>query len=168
VRRFGSSLKKSTELPQFVKEIMPPEGVTLADDINESTYRYELEGDVYALSYVNLEREGLQEYRSQLKLSQSQTMTKSSSTSHASSPDPLNYCLLRELYDSMKIDQENKIAAKDAEKIFSRFMSRLTGSAKNVNQANLNNFFHNVDPNLRIDFNQFRKTFENLILSNEC
>jgi len=167
VKRFGSSLKKSAELPQFVKEIMPPEGVILADDNDESTHRYVLEGDVYALNYVDLEREGLQEYRSQLKLSRSQTMTKTSSqTSQVSSPGPLNYSILRELYDSMKIDEENKIAVKDAEKIFIRFMSRLTGSAKSVNQANLNHLFHNADPNLRIDFEQFRKTFENLILSN--
>lgn len=74
VQRYGTSLKRSIELPPFVKEIKPPDGVVLAADTSSLSSSasasqsqphalYELEGDVYALNLVDLEREGLVEYR---------------------------------------------------------------------------------------------------------
>jgi Ca2+-binding EF-hand superfamily protein len=71
------------ELPPFVKEIKPPAGVVLAADSNSTTV-YELEGDVYALNLVDLEREGLVEYRyllKQVKASESVTPTETTTTS---------------------------------------------------------------------------------------
>ena len=53
-------------MPTFVKEIKPPEGLTLAAD-SSSPIMYELEGDLHALSLVDLEREGLVEYRNFLR-----------------------------------------------------------------------------------------------------
>lgn len=66
IQRYGTSLKRSIELPTFVKEIKPPEGLTLAAD-SSSPIMYELEGDLHALSLVDLEREGLVEYRNFLR-----------------------------------------------------------------------------------------------------
>lgn len=55
------------ELPTFVKDIRPPAGIQLASDSNNSDCVYELEGDIYALNLVDLEREGLVEYKYLLK-----------------------------------------------------------------------------------------------------
>jgi hypothetical protein len=66
IQRYGTSLKRSIELPTFVKEIKPPEGLILAAD-SSSPLMYELEGDLHALSLVDLEREGLIEYKGFLK-----------------------------------------------------------------------------------------------------
>jgi len=66
VTRYGATLKQATELPEFVTDIRTPDGLVLA-----ANYRYnslhELEGDLQALRLVDLEREGLAEYRSYLQ-----------------------------------------------------------------------------------------------------
>lgn len=65
VQRYGSSLKNSSEMPDYVNGIKTPEGLVLA-----ANYRYnsihELEGDLQALRLIDLDREGLAEYRSYL------------------------------------------------------------------------------------------------------
>lgn len=62
VARYGTTLKTARELPPFVLEIKPPAGVVLAADYQYNSV-YELEGDVQALRLVDLDREGLSEYR---------------------------------------------------------------------------------------------------------
>jgi hypothetical protein len=57
-------LKKSCELPQFVKDIRPQCGVELAANKKYNPV-HELEGDVCALSLINLECEGLGMYKDQ-------------------------------------------------------------------------------------------------------
>jgi hypothetical protein len=65
VQRYGSTLKIHTDLPDYVTSIKAPDGLVLA-----ANYRYnnlhELEGDIQALRLVDLDREGLAEYRSYL------------------------------------------------------------------------------------------------------
>jgi Ca2+-binding EF-hand superfamily protein len=63
VARYGNSLKTARELPPFVLEIKPPAGVVLAADYQYNSI-YELEGDIQALRLIDLDREGLSEYRS--------------------------------------------------------------------------------------------------------
>jgi hypothetical protein len=65
VQRYGATLKVSRELPDFVLDIKTPEGLVLAADYQYNSV-HELEGDVRALGFIDLEREGLNEYRSQL------------------------------------------------------------------------------------------------------
>lgn len=63
---YGDALVPSSELPQFVKDIKAPDGIVLAAD-----YIYvspeELEGDLNALDLIDMEKEGLSQYSSQLK-----------------------------------------------------------------------------------------------------
>lgn len=68
VKRYGASLKPARELPDFVLDIKPPNGVVLAADYqyNGPQNTPELEGDVHALRLIDLERAGLGEYRAQL------------------------------------------------------------------------------------------------------
>jgi hypothetical protein len=62
VARYGSSLRQSHNLPEFVFDIKTPDGLVLAADYKCMPI-HELEGDLHALKLVNLEREGLGEYR---------------------------------------------------------------------------------------------------------
>lgn len=66
VQRYGSTLKTSRDLPDFVLDIKTPEGIVLAADYKYNTV-HELEGEVAALKLVDLDREGLSEYRSYLQ-----------------------------------------------------------------------------------------------------
>jgi hypothetical protein len=66
VQRFGASLKLSKDLPQFVLDIKTPDGLVLAADYQYNTV-HELEGDLAAFKLVDLNREGLTEYRPQLQ-----------------------------------------------------------------------------------------------------
>jgi hypothetical protein len=61
VERYGSELKQSNHLPDFVLEIPTPEGLVLAANHKYNSL-HELEGDVQALKLVDLEKEGLGEY----------------------------------------------------------------------------------------------------------
>ncbi len=54
-------MKQLSEMPQFVKDIRPPEGLVLASESGETDVG-ELEGDIEALSLVDLSAEGLSEY----------------------------------------------------------------------------------------------------------
>ena len=66
VQRYGNALKVPSDLPPLVNDIKNPEGLVLAAD-----YKYngmhELEGDLEALKFVDLEREGLSEYKTYLQ-----------------------------------------------------------------------------------------------------
>lgn len=67
INRYGDSLTISSQLPHFVREIKNPRGLVLAADLQENHNKsHELYGDVQALGLVDLEREGLGEYRDQL------------------------------------------------------------------------------------------------------
>lgn len=63
VQRYGMDLKDSSQLPSFVTEIRPPPGVILASEYKP---KIELEGDIDALKLIDLDREGLSEYKKYL------------------------------------------------------------------------------------------------------
>merc|ERR1719215_1321333 len=64
VQRYGASLKLHTALPQFVLDIQTPSeiGVLAANYVAKSSF--ELEGQLEGFIYINLDSEGLSEYRS--------------------------------------------------------------------------------------------------------
>ncbi len=66
IARFGSSLLPYEQLPDFVKEIRAPENLRLASQVQLKTVA-QLEGDIDALSLIDLDKEGLSEYKSYLK-----------------------------------------------------------------------------------------------------
>ncbi len=66
VEKYGDSLKPSNDLPVIVNQIQTPEGIILAAD-HVAKKVHELEGDIQGLSLVDLDKEGLTEYRNQLK-----------------------------------------------------------------------------------------------------
>ncbi len=64
-RKYSSQLKSFEELPEIVRDIKNPEGIVLAADYKYNAL-HELEGDVDALKLIDLDREGLSEYKSYL------------------------------------------------------------------------------------------------------
>lgn len=64
-KQFSGELVKSEDLPDFVKKIPTPEGIVLAAD-HKPRAVLELEGNLEGLAMVDLEKEGLAEYKSQL------------------------------------------------------------------------------------------------------
>ena len=62
VERYGSKLLDPKSLPDFVLDIKAPDGIELAAD-RQKKHLLDLEGDVEALRLVDLEKEGLGEYR---------------------------------------------------------------------------------------------------------
>lgn len=61
MQRYGSTLKKSHELPSFVVELENNNGYQKY--VNEQGKPHQLEGDIDALKYVDLDQEGLTMYR---------------------------------------------------------------------------------------------------------
>jgi hypothetical protein len=59
--RYGSILKQYVDFPLFVKDIRPPAGLILASEAVQVLPN--LEGDIQALTLIDLDREGLAEYR---------------------------------------------------------------------------------------------------------
>lgn len=68
-RRFGPSLTSASKLPSFVSAIKPPNGIVQAADVNPNEYGKELYGDLDALRLINLEQQGLGQYREYLNKS---------------------------------------------------------------------------------------------------
>jgi len=68
VQRYGAELKVHTALPQFVLDIKTPSevGQLAAENSNSAKGLYELEGQLEGFQFVNLDTEGLAEYREQL------------------------------------------------------------------------------------------------------
>ncbi|RNA40876.1 hypothetical protein BpHYR1_033626 [Brachionus plicatilis] len=64
IQQYGDTIVEAECLPDFVKEIAAPSGLVLASDVKESKKLvHELYGDVEALKYIDLDREGLGEYK---------------------------------------------------------------------------------------------------------
>ncbi|CAF1010698.1 unnamed protein product [Brachionus calyciflorus] len=66
IERYGDSITQSDDLPDFVKKLPSPNGVTLAADLYENSNKkfiHDLYGDIDALKLVDLDREGLSEYK---------------------------------------------------------------------------------------------------------
>lgn len=82
--KYSDSLRDSSQLPDFAREIRPPEGISLASDLGFYS-KFDLEGDLDALSLIDLDKEGLSEYKSV------ENQRSLSSVSSQSDPSTLNY-----------------------------------------------------------------------------
>ncbi len=71
VTRHGPNLIKSDDLPDFIKKIPAPSGIVLASDVSYSNNYSKLIGDIEALRLIDLKKEGLYEYESYVKETES-------------------------------------------------------------------------------------------------
>lgn len=137
VQRYGSSLKRAIELPNFVKEIKPPSGLALAADSSSNSI-YELEGDVYALNLVDLEREGLVEYRYLLKKSESLKKN----DLDVQDQREKNENLLKDLIRVLSLDSNETVSLSEAERIMSKIYNRM---GRTFGEEETKVFFSSVD-----------------------
>jgi len=175
VQKYGASLKIANQLPQFVLDIKTPDevGVLAADYKYNSVY--ELEGQLEGLKYVDLEKEGLGEYRAQLnRLGFGSAMTSSTVGSAVSSGSVYGSgsasgfasgsasALVSQIFSQMDRDGSGTLSVNEAESIFLRINSRL-GRSYGENEVAL--FFRTLDRNGDgvINLNEFRAAFDRLL-----
>lgn len=137
VQRYGASLKRALELPKFVKEIKPPNGIELAAD-SLSNSIYELEGDVHALNLVDLEREGLIEYKYLLKKSDS--FKKNIVLGENQRDKDKN--LLKDLIKMLSLDSNETVTLNEAEQIMTKIYNRM---GRSFGEEETKKFFSIVD-----------------------
>ena len=112
---------------------------------------------------MDLEREGLVEYRYLLKQIDSNQPSNSVSFSIENNNNSngntktTNPELLSGLYKSLEIDSNNTLSLKDAEKLLSRLNSRL---GKRQEESSTFSNLIEANPDGRIDFNEFKNIFE--------
>lgn len=129
VQKYGSSLKKPKDLPQFVLDIKHPEGIELAANHRYSQI-HELEGDIEALKLVDLDREGLGEYKHYLEqffkatgsqMSQTSTSTSTSSDIFASSLESA----IENIFRSIDVGNTGSIDISEASRVVLKLNTRL-------------------------------------------
>ncbi len=146
-----------TELPQFVLDIKPPEGIKLAAD-HKPTHVIELEGDIEALKLIaDLEKEGLGEYREYLiqagVLSPSANLTSASSMS----------LLINEIFSQIDVDGDLLISVSEAERILLRLNSRF---GRHYGEDDVKLLFKALDTDRdgNLNLEEFKQAFANLKL----
>ena len=177
-------------MPDFVLEIQPPQGIVLAADYKYNQV-HELEGEVQALKLVDLEKEGLGQYREQLvRLGVSRPISFSSSVnstaannynSHYGSPSssmqdsvPVAASsyqtssnitdisnLLGEIFSKVDRDGNGSLTFEEAEKLLLKLNGRL---GRRVGHDDVRSFFEtlNVNNDGTISLPEFRRAFERL------
>ena len=152
VQKYGSSLKIADELPHFVLDIKTPDGIILAANHNYNTL-HELEGDIDALKLVDLDREGLSEYKPYLNALTTE------SAEYKSSVDSV----IEEIFKSIDVNNTGSIDVDKAARVVLRLNSRL---GRNYGEDEVQAFFDalNVNSDKTLSLEEFRKAFSNIKL----
>lgn len=156
VQRYGATLKVHTALPQFVLDIATPSDVgTLAAD-----YRYrsvlELEGALEGFRYVNLDTEGLSEYRAQLLALGIRDLGASGSASFSSSSSSVS-AAAAQVFDLIDKDHNGTVTLEEAESIVLKLNSQLKRS---YGETEVRSFFSAVSTDgATVTKNQFLSAF---------
>lgn len=172
VQKYGASLKKANQLPDFVLDIRTPDDIgTLAADYKYNSV-YELEGEIEGLRFVDLEKEGLSEYRPQLmNLGVGNHATMSYASGFSASGSGITNtsissisasALVQQIINQLDSDGSGTLSLDEANSIFIRINSRI---GRSCGQFETNQFFQNLrqNSNGRIDLNEFKQAFDELI-----
>lgn len=151
--RYGTSLKASRELPQFVLDIQTPSDIVLASEHRYNPV-FELEGDVEAFKYVDLDREGLSEYRAQLErlgIRFGGEVTTATSTASgvvsavaSVSGSAMSSIPVEQIFQLIDKDNSGYISVEEAGRILLRVNSRL---GRSYGEDNINELFKILDKN---------------------
>lgn len=167
VQRYGSSLKHSRDLPQFVLDIQTPNELVLAADYKYNTV-LELEGQLEAFKYVNLDREGLTEYKAQLdrlgiSYEGSTDISRSSLDVTAATVAVNNSrnIPVEQIFKLIDKDNTGYISVEEAGRILLRVNSRL---GRSYGEDNINELFKILDKNGdgRLNLQEFSAIFNTL------
>ena len=154
MQRFGTSLKHANELPDFVKEIKPPNDLMLACDWEPSLN--DLEGDIQALSLIDLDKEGLSDYKN---------IVKQLGKVSAYYPPVMNIntqkldksSILKEIFNA---NADSLLSIDDARKILYQINEKLGKSYSNQDE----DFLRNLDKNQENKINM--EEFKQALLTN--
>lgn len=145
--RFGKTMYRSEELPQFAKDIKNPDGLNLAADVLDNTC--ELIGDVKALQLLDLDAEGLTEYKSQVERA-----LKSSKI--------IDSDCLEELFKKVDKNSDGKITKYEAKQLLS-FLNKYL--EKNLCDEILDRLVEILDYDRKnnISYQEFNKIYEKFL-----
>ncbi|RNA22290.1 hypothetical protein BpHYR1_026731 [Brachionus plicatilis] len=157
VQRYGSTLRQSNELPKFAADIQTPDGLVLAAD-QKYNYLHELYGDVSALNLIDLDREGLGDYKSYLSLNSDYDNRSGTNYSYAIQLDDNVNDLIEQIFLSVDRDQNGRISAEEAEKLVLKLNSKL---GRRYGEDDVRAFFATLDRNHdgTLDLEEFRRAF---------
>lgn len=168
VQRYGSSLKLSKDLPQFVLDIQTPNDLVLAADY-QSNRVLELEGQLEAFRYVDLDREGLSEYREQLNrlgirfggVDRSVSASTMVTTATAAVSSNASSVPVEQIFQLVDKENTGYIPVEEAGRILLRVNSRLERS---YNEDNIGELFKILDKNNngKLNLQEFSAIFNTL------
>lgn len=172
VQRYLGSLTEAKELPQFVKDIKTPDNLVLAAEYRKVGLM-ELYGDIDALRLINLEGEGLGEYkdyslglRSRQRFStqieiQETALIQSHMTSQKISLRSDTLAIIEQIFRSIDKNNSGLVTFDDASKVVLRLNSRL---GRSYGEDDVKALFDDLDANNdgSISFDEFKKAFVNL------
>jgi len=179
VQRYGSSLKAHTALPQFVLDIATPSDVGVLAANYTAKSLHELEGQLEGFQYVNLDNEGLSQYRSYLLskgirdlgaggassssfgLSSSRAVSSSYGASASYGASSSNIAAAAaQVFAMVDVDNSGSITVDEAESIVLKLNSRLNRS---YGEDEVKAFFATVSGgSSQISKAQFLSAFEKL------
>ena len=170
VERYGTSLKSHLEFPSIAKEIRPPVGVVLAAEWNAPSL-IDLEGDIQALNLIDLEREGLGEYKAWLLKYLSGSSSSTATTTQVVQQSNFSVSIaqvlnvvLAELFSSVDTSGDSRISAAEAESVVIKLNNRL---GRSYNSDDAATFLRSLDSNKDgfVDFKEFKNGLLNQFTS---
>lgn len=158
VEKYGSTLKSTYALPQFVLDIPAPPDIGELAANHVPNQVHELIGEVEALRHVDLDKEGLSQYKTQLD-----RVLGVSSNSHLKS---VTAELVEKIFDHIDKDGNGVLSYSEAESIFLRINSRL---GRSYGEDEVAVFFKDLDKNRDgiIDVKEFHAAFQRFLEQNK-
>ena len=158
VAKFGETLRTCAELPDFVKNIRHPDNIPLACDQPPPVCR--LEGDLDALSLIDLDREGLSEFKAYLQpklqtstLHSTMTYTEPMTRLVQSSSSMEN--VLSQIMQVVEMQNRNKLSESEAKVILALLNEKL---GRKYSEQQAERFLDSINPHRLewIDLNSFK------------
>ncbi len=145
VQKYGSELKVHSAFPSFVQEIKTPSEIgQLAWEFKSANGGvFELEGNLEGFAFINLDTEGLTEYRAQLLAKGIRDLGASGSSSFSSSSSSASgvAAAAGQIFDMIDYDRSGEIEVFEAERIVLKLNSQLNRS---YGEAEVKQFFSSV------------------------
>ena len=140
VQRYGAELKVHSALPQFVQDIKTPSEVgTLAWEYRSQGATYELEGNLEGFAFINLDTEGMTEYRAQLLAKGIRDLGAGGGSSSSSSSSSSGVAAAAsQIFDMIDYDRSGEIEVFEAERVVLKLNSQLKRS---YGEAEVKQFF---------------------------
>jgi hypothetical protein len=165
VQRYSNTLKPAKDLPKFVLDLSTPKGLVLAANHQPKKF-HDLEGDLDALKYVDLDREGLGEYKSYLqRISVNMSNSYNNNNNNNNNSRTLSArteSIIEDVFRSISND-DDIIETSQAAKLLLKLSSRL---GRNLNENNLDTFYKTIEKTTEssdlITLDEFKNAFSRI------